>query len=178
VTFTLTCAGRRTGRRYGRLVPPAFAGRITFHGLVAGEDMPELYRRADVFCAPSLGPETAGVALLEAMAAGAVVVASRVPGYDEVVHDGVDGLLVPPREPRALAAALRGLLDDPGSRVRLTHEGLRSVRRYDWERVAGEIEGCTTRSRGGGGNRCRAAAASSANCSPTSTSIHITARTA
>jgi len=135
------CGSAGQERRYGRLVPPAFAGRVTFHGRVAGEDMPELYRRADVFCAPSLGPETAGLALLEAMAAGAAVVASRVPGYDEVVRDGVDGLLVPPREPRALAAALRRLLDDSESRVRLTQEGLRSARRYDWERVAGEIEG-------------------------------------
>ena len=126
--------------RFGRLVPPAFAGRIAFHGRVAGADMPELFRRADVFCAPSLGPETAGVALLEAMAAGAAVVASRVPGYDEVVRDGVDGLLVAPRRPRALATALRRLLDDPGARERLTTEGLRSARRYDWERVAGEIE--------------------------------------
>jgi len=134
------CGAAGQERRYGRLVPPAFAGRVTFLGRVAGGEMPELYRRADVFCAPSLGPETAGVALLEAMAAGAAVVASRVPGYDEVVRDGVDGLLVVPRDPRALAAGLRRLLDDPGDRVRLTQEGLRSARRYDWERVAGEIE--------------------------------------
>jgi len=135
------CGADRQERRYARLVPPAFAGRVRFLGRVADAAMPGLYRRADVFCAPSLGPETAGVALLEAMACGAAVVASRLPGYDEVVYDGADGLLVPPRRPRELAAALRRLLDDPALAGRLAHEGLRTVRRYDWERVAGEIEG-------------------------------------
>src|SRR5665647_541069 len=95
------CGADRQEWRYARLVPPAFAGRVRFLGRVTDAAMPDLYRRADVFCAPSLGPETAGVALLEAMACGAAVVASRLPGYDEVVYDGADGLLVSPRRPRA-----------------------------------------------------------------------------
>jgi predicted metal-dependent phosphoesterase TrpH len=134
------CGADAQERRYSRLVPPAFEGRVAFHGLVTEESVAEMYRRADVFCAPSLGPETAGMALLEAMAGAAAVVASRLPGYDEVVRDGIDGLLVPPRKPLALAAALRRVLDEPGLRERLAHEGLRSVRRYDWARVTGEIE--------------------------------------
>ena len=134
------CGSDRQERRYARLVPPAFAGRVRFLGRVPDAAMPELYRRADVLCAPSLGPETAGVTLLEGMASGAVVVASRLPGYDEVVDDGVDGLLVAPRKPRVLAAALRRLLDEPQLAADLAREGLRRVRRYDWERVVGEIE--------------------------------------
>lgn len=134
------CGGERQERRYARLVPPAFAGRVRFHGRVPESRMPELYRDADVFCAPSFGPETAGVSLLEAMASDAVVVASRLPGYDEVVVDGADGLLVPAQEPRALAAALRRLLDEPGLRRRLAAKGRADVRRYDWARVAVEIE--------------------------------------
>ena len=134
------CGADRQERRYARLVPPAFAARVTFHGRVADAAMPDLFRNVDVFCAPSLGPETASVALLEAMASGAVVAASRLPGYDEVVSHGVDGLLVPPRKPRALAAALRRLLDDPVLRRHLAEEGLKTVRRYGWDQVAGEIE--------------------------------------
>ncbi|MFA4966248.1 MAG: glycosyltransferase, partial [Thermoleophilia bacterium] len=95
--------------------------------------------RADIFCAPSLGPETAGVALLEAMASGAAVVASRLPGYDEVVSDGVDGVLVRRRDARALAAALRLLVEEPGRREEIARQGQRRVRRYGWDRVAGEI---------------------------------------
>ena len=72
--------------------------------------------------------------------AARAVVASRLPGYDEVVRDGVDGLLVPRRDPRALAAALRGLLDDAGLRDAARRRPARGARRYDWERVAGEIE--------------------------------------
>ncbi len=91
-------------------MPPAFAGGVTFHGRVSSEAVPALFRRADVYCAPSLGPESAALGLLEALASGTPVVASRLPGYDEVIRDQVDGLLVPPRDPRALAAAIRALL--------------------------------------------------------------------
>ena len=105
-----------------------------------GDAIPELFRRADVYCAPSLGPESAGLGLIEAMATGTPVIASRLPGYDEVVRDEVEGLLVPRREPRALAAAVRRLLDDAELRRRLAHDALRRARRYDWERVTGEIE--------------------------------------
>ncbi len=135
------CGADRQERRYARLVPPAFEGRVRFRGRVPDATMPELYRSCDVLCAPSLYPETAAATLLEGMASGVAPVASRLPGFDEVVQDGVDGLLVPPREPRALAAALRRLLDDPALRRRLAREAQRSARRYDWERVATEVEG-------------------------------------
>ncbi len=105
--------------RFASLIPPAFDGRVTFHGRVSEEEVADLYRRADVFCAPSLGPETAGMALLEAMASGDVVVASQLPGYDEVVRDGVNGILTPPRRPRLLARAIQRLLDDGDLRSRL-----------------------------------------------------------
>jgi glycosyltransferase involved in cell wall biosynthesis len=133
------CGGERQERRYARLVPPAFAGRVAFLGRVPQADMPAVYRRADVYCAPSLGPETVAVSLLEAMAAGTCVLASRLPGYDEVVHDEVNGLLVPPRA-RRLAAAVRRLLDEPGLPARLAAEASGTVRRYDWERVGAEVE--------------------------------------
>ncbi len=134
------CGNDAQERRYARLVPPGWEDRVRFHGRLPQEDVAGLLRRADVFCSPSLGPETAGVALLEAMASGAAVVASRIRGYDEVIDDGSDGLLVRPRDVRALAAALTRLIDDDALRRRLSAEALRTVRRYDWERVAGDIE--------------------------------------
>ena len=139
--FTLeVCGGARQERRYARLVPPAFEGRVAFLGRVPEAGMPAVYARADVFCAPSLGPETASVSLMEAMAGGAVVVASRLPGYDEVVRHDANGLMVAPRRPRQLAAALRLLLDDPALRARLAAQASLDVRRYDWGRVTAEIE--------------------------------------
>ncbi len=134
------CGGAAQERRYARLVPPAWQGRVRFHGRLPQDEVPALLRRADVFCAPSFGPETAGVSLLEAMASGAVVVASQIRGYDEVVLDGANGLLVPPRDVRGLAAAVTRLLDDGPLRQRLSGQALRTARRYDWERVTTEVE--------------------------------------
>ncbi len=134
------CGAGSQERRFARLVPPVFAGRVSFHGRVPEDEVAGLYRRAHVFCAPSLGPETVGIALLEAMASGAAVVASDLPGYDEVVDDGVNGLLVPPQKPRLLAASLRRLLDEPGLRDRLAQAGLETVQRYGWDHVADQIE--------------------------------------
>jgi len=134
------CGADDQERRYARLVPAAFDGRVTFHGRVAAEQIPALFRRAGVYCAPSLGPESAGLGLIEALASGTPVVATRLPGYDEVIRDQVDGILVPRRDARALAAAVRSLLDDPSLRRRLARDGLHRARRYDWETVSGEIE--------------------------------------
>jgi hypothetical protein len=126
--------------RFAGLVPPSFDGRVTFHGRVSEDGVAELCRRADVFCAPSLGPETAGMALLEAMASGACVVASNLPGYDEVVRDGVNGILTPPRRSRPMARAIVRLLDDADLRAGLATAAMDGVRRYDWDRVVVEIE--------------------------------------
>ncbi|MEZ5139073.1 MAG: glycosyltransferase [Acidimicrobiales bacterium] len=76
-----------------------------------------------VFCAPSLRGESFGVVLLEAMAAGAAIVASDLSGYRLVARPDVDGLLVPPGEVEALAGALRTVLADPVRRSALVASG-------------------------------------------------------
>lgn len=86
--------------------------RIEWLGRVTDEDKFARLRAADVFCAPSLGGESFGVVLIEAMAAGTAVVASSLDGYRNVATDGVDSLLVPPGDAAALAAALESALYD------------------------------------------------------------------
>ena len=98
------CGGDLQERRYARLVPPAWQDRVRFHGRLSQREVAALLRAADVYCAPSFGPETAGVALLEAMASGAVVVASQIPGYDEVVQNEGTGTA----HPAARRAGARG----------------------------------------------------------------------
>ena len=82
-------------------------GRVEFAGALSREKIAEHYRHAAVLCLPSIY-EGFPVTILEAMAAGLPVVATRVGGTPELVHDGC-GILVPPRDPVALANALSHL---------------------------------------------------------------------
>ena len=81
----------------------------------------------DIFVLPSVS-EGLGLAAIEAMAAGRPVVATRVGGIPEAVRDGVDGLLVPPRDPEALARAIVTLARDEGLRRRMGEAGRRRAR--------------------------------------------------
>jgi glycosyltransferase involved in cell wall biosynthesis len=101
----------------------------------ARDDVPELLASFDVFAFPSLF-EGLCLAVIEAQAAGVPVVATPVGGIRETVLDGETGLLVPPRDPAALAAAIRRLLDDRDLARRLADEARRRVReRYSEQRM-------------------------------------------
>jgi phosphatidylinositol alpha-mannosyltransferase len=93
--------------------------RIVWLGRLSDDDVAARMRGADVFCAPSLHGESFGIVLLEAMAAGAVVVASALDGYSNVATHDVDALLTPPGDSDALAAALQTALSDGAVRERL-----------------------------------------------------------
>lgn len=88
------------------------ADMVQFRGRLEGEMLAEAYRNAAVLAVPSLR-ETFGMVITEAMASGLPVVAVNGGGVATVVDDNKDGLLVPPRDPRAIAAALRRILTDP-----------------------------------------------------------------
>ena len=83
------------------------------------EDMAPLFRSVDIVVLPSYYREGLPKSLIEAAACGLPLVTCDAPGCREVVTDGVDGLLVPPRDAGALAAAIARLLDDPALRQRL-----------------------------------------------------------
>jgi len=93
------------------------------------EDVPALLEELDVVALPSW-TEGLPMVVLEAMAAGRPVVATPVGGTPEVVSDGETGLLVPPRDPQALAAALRRVLEDRGLAERLAAAGRRRVEEH------------------------------------------------
>jgi glycosyltransferase involved in cell wall biosynthesis len=98
--------------------------RIVFTGFRG--DVPNLLSEAAISVLPSLSEGTSNT-LLESMAAGIPVVATRVGGNPEVVEDGVSGLLVPPRDSSALAAAMARLLEDPDLALRLGQAGMLRV---------------------------------------------------
>jgi phosphatidyl-myo-inositol alpha-mannosyltransferase len=123
-----------------RLAHERIPGRVAFEGQVPHASLPQYYATADVFCSPARGSESFGLVLLEAMALGVPVVASDIPGYRAVLTNGSEGLLVPPRDPAALARALGLLLGDPALRARLGSAGARTAAGYGWGRVAEELE--------------------------------------
>jgi D-inositol-3-phosphate glycosyltransferase len=116
------------------------ADRLRMVGSVPREDMPAWYRSADVVaCAPWYEPF--GLTPLEAMACGVPVVAYAVGGLAESVIDGVTGILVPGRDVRGLATALRMILGDEVRRLSYASAAVDRVRsRYTWERTAADIE--------------------------------------
>ena len=95
---------------------------------------------ADLLCAPSLAGESFGMVLTEAFAAGTPVIASKIAGYSDVVTDGVDGVLVPPADPQALAEELQLLAHEPERLVAMGEAGRRSAERYAWPRVADQVK--------------------------------------
>jgi phosphatidyl-myo-inositol alpha-mannosyltransferase len=98
--------------------------------------------RAEVLCAPSLHGESFGMVLTEALAASTPVVASDIPGYRDVVRDGVDGLLTPPGDALVLAEALRSLALDPPARARMAAAARLRAERFAWPHVAAEVLDC------------------------------------
>jgi phosphatidylinositol alpha-mannosyltransferase len=94
---------------------------------------------ADLLCAPSLGGESFGMILTEAFAAATPVLASDIPGYRDVVRDGLDGQLVPAGDPLALAEALRRLALDRPRRERMARAARERAERFAWPHVAAEV---------------------------------------
>jgi phosphatidylinositol alpha-mannosyltransferase len=122
-----------------RLSRPA-RQRVKLVGRVAHDRLPGYYRGADVYVSPALGQESFGLVLVEAMASGVPVVASDIPGYREVVRNGVDGTLVPPGDPQAVAAAVRPMLTDPSLATRFSEAGRTRSQAFRWERVVDQLE--------------------------------------
>jgi phosphatidylinositol alpha-1,6-mannosyltransferase len=122
-------------RRHGAL---GLAGTVELLGDVSREQLAEEYVNADVFCLPSV-QEGFGIVFLEAMAAGLPVVACRAAAIPEVVDDGVTGVLVPPRDPAALAGAIHPLLEGREMREAMGDKGRRAVTRFTPERVAAHL---------------------------------------
>jgi phosphatidyl-myo-inositol alpha-mannosyltransferase len=127
----------REARRYvltRRMVGVEFLGRVS------DQEKAQLFRTADVFISPATGGESFGIVLLEAMAAGAPIVASDIHGYKGVVRRGAQALLVPPREPKAIAAATARLLADPGLRAAMSESSQARAEEFSWERVTAKVE--------------------------------------
>jgi len=112
---------------------------VHFIGPVSREDLPRYYRTATIFCAPSIGFESFGIILLEAMAAGVPVIASDIAGYRCVLTHQQEGVLVPPQDEQAIARAAIELLQSPERRAQMSAAGRRTAAQYDWDIIARRV---------------------------------------
>jgi phosphatidyl-myo-inositol alpha-mannosyltransferase len=143
----LTVVGDGGQRTALERLPTAVRSRVSMLGPISNDRLPPIHAACDVFVAPNTGGESFGVVLVEAMAAGLPVVASRIGGFDEVVRNGVDGLLVPPGDPAALASALDQVLRDADLAERLSAAGRARASDFSWETVVPRLEALYERAR-------------------------------
>jgi phosphatidylinositol alpha-mannosyltransferase len=137
---TFVVVGEGKDRESLRLLTEQALARVDMRGAVDNAEVPAYHAACEVFVASAVGQESFGIAIVEAMAAGLPVVASDIPGYREVVHDDVDGILVPPRDPEALAASLVRVLRGPELAKRLGEAGRERAITFDWRIVVDRLE--------------------------------------
>ena len=137
VRFVLAGTGPLEAELRARAASLGIAGSVTFLGF--RDDTAEITAALSVSALPSVDCDASSTVLKEALACGVPVVATNIGGASEIVHDGVTGLVVPPRNPRRLAEALLALIGDPERARAMGKAGSEDVaRRFTPERLAGE----------------------------------------
>ena len=136
VMLALIGADRGSGPELVQLAAQlGLSDHVVFCGPVDHSDVHPYYEAASVFCLPSRA-EPFGIVLLEAGAFRRPVVATAVGGIPEILTDGVNGSLVPPDDPAALADRLGGVLDDPATGSRFGAALARRVEtNFSWQRA-------------------------------------------
>ncbi|ELP62450.1 glycosyltransferase family 4 protein [Streptomyces turgidiscabies] len=138
-TTRLLVAGKGDEEEALEGLPPEMRSRVEFLGMVSDEDKARLLRSVDVYIAPNTGGESFGIILVEALSAGAPVLASDLDAFAQVLDHGAAGELFTNGDADALADAAVRLLGDPGRRDELRERGSAHVRRFDWATVGADI---------------------------------------
>ena len=131
--------GIRLRNKYQKRVRQNNLKDVVFVGYASYRDLPRYYKTADIVCCPAIGWESFGIVLIEAMATNTPVVASNIDGYNSVLTHGVEGLLVPPKNPEKLAQALISLMTDESLRQQMGAKGRLKALEYDWENIAQRV---------------------------------------
>jgi phosphatidylinositol alpha-mannosyltransferase len=133
-------AGRGdTGAEEARVALGEQARSLEFLGAISDDEKAALLSSVDVYCAPQTGGESFGVVLVEAMSAGATVVASDLGAFRRVLDEGAAGVLFPTGDALGLAATLNRVLADPELRRSTAEHAAQVVRRYDWSVITEQV---------------------------------------
>jgi len=135
----LLIAGRGDAEDLAELIGDDLRPSVALLGVLSEPDKAAFLRSVDVYCAPNLLGESFGVILIEALAAGAPIVASDLDAFARVLQDGAAGVLVRRGNAAALAGALCDLLRDPARRAELSSRGAEVAAQYDWQVLARRI---------------------------------------
>ncbi len=122
-----------------RHLPIEVSEACDFVGPVSEAEKVDLLRKADVYVAPNLGGESFGIILVEAMAAGAPVVASNLPAFAEVLDGGKAGMLFDRGDSRSLTSAVLRVLGSAHLRAELSRNGPARAQDFDWSRVGRQV---------------------------------------
>lgn len=139
----VVCGSGPFEKYYKNMVDDEIAPNVMFVGTVPAQPVSvraSYYCACDVFCAPSIGHESFGIVLLEAMACARPVVASDIDGYRHVMEDRREGFLVRRKDERRIARAILRLLRDSDLAKRMGEHGREKALRYDWSKVAEVVE--------------------------------------
>lgn len=112
---------------------------VTFLGPISEGDKAALLASVDMYLAPNTGGESFGIILIEAMAAGAFVVASDIPAFQAVLASGSFGVHFANNDPQSLAATVNEWLDKPDERAVIARRAQEESGRYDWHSVASQV---------------------------------------
>ncbi len=135
----LIIVGKGDTKGYQRYLRHNRIRDVIFTGYVSDDDLPRYYKSSHVFCAPSIGGESFGIVLVEAMASGLPVVASDIAGYASVIEHGKQGLLIEPKNEQMLAMALIRVLADNELRGKMSAEGKAKAAQYSWRKVSQRV---------------------------------------
>lgn len=124
---------------FGRLRPPNLPKWVNYHVSPSDHELSKLYNRTMIFVCSSQY-EGWGLPGSEAMACGAALVSTSTGGVDAYAKDGVTALIVPVRNPDALATAVQILLEDPSYRHKLATNGASSIRQFNWNTSTDKFE--------------------------------------
>jgi phosphatidylinositol alpha-mannosyltransferase len=126
-------------QRYQRSVPERLRSSVLFEGRVAADLIPRYYASSTVYVSPATGGEVFGIVLTEAMATGKPVVASNIPGYNEVIQDNVNGLLFDVDNTQDIADKIVTVLQNEKLRKNLSASARKRALEFSWQNTTRHV---------------------------------------